>query len=394
MPEPTNTELLDELGADYQPKENNELPATEEAILACLDDLKRFMAQHRRKPSTSGEDVFERILATRLKAVAQNQEYQTIIQQADTKGLLAFFENSDKDLDEMDNAALLEELDIDVNADDDLTRLVHVKPHQPTEEIGERIPCENFDDFKAIFTQVQNDLKNKTREALPYTSNDVSINKGDLFILHGQKTYIAEMGEIFVNNSGNKDSRLRVIYDNATESNILMRTLQRDLGVDKTARRISSSDAGPLFSDEAEEGDKSSGTIYICQSLSNNPEIAANRHRIHKIGGTSNQPEKRIADAENDPTFLLAKAKIVASYELVGINRVKLENLLHRFFDDARLDITIKDRFGKPVDPREWFLVTLECIEQAVEHIKQGTITEYYYDTETASVRKKTGITG
>jgi hypothetical protein len=57
------------------------------------------------------------------------------------------------------------------------------------------------------------------------------------------------------------------------------------------------------------------------------------------------------------PTFLMAEVEIVATYELYNINRTKLENLIHRIFDPARLDIEIKDRFGNPVIPREWFLV-------------------------------------
>ena len=55
----------------------------------------------------------------------------------------------------------------------------------------------------------------------------------------------------------------------------------------------------------------------------------------------------------------MADVEIVATYELYNINRTKLENLIHRVFDPARLDIEIKDRFGNPVIPREWFLVPL-----------------------------------
>ena len=116
------------------------------------------------------------------------------------------------------------------------------------------------------------------------------------------------------------------------------------------------------------------------------PIVAANRDVLHKIGVTGGKVETRIANAKLDPTFLMADVEIVATYKLSNINRTKLENLIHRIFDPARLDIEIKDRFGNPVIPREWFLVPLFVIDEAVEKIKQSTITEYIYDPKTASL--------
>ncbi|MGC8603525.1 MAG: GIY-YIG nuclease family protein, partial [Desulfomonilaceae bacterium] len=67
--------------------------------------------------------------------------------------------------------------------------------------------------------------------------------------------------------------------------------------------------------------------------------------------------------------------------------RTRLENLLHRLFAPARLNITIHDRFGQPVQPEEWFLVPFFVIDEAVERIKDGSITDYVYDPETASLK-------
>jgi Meiotically up-regulated gene 113 len=87
----------------------------------------------------------------------------------------------------------------------------------------------------------------------------------------------------------------------------------------------------------------------------------------------------------------MADVEIVASYELYNINRTKLENVIHRVFDPARLDIEIKDRFGNPVVPREWFLVPVFVVDEAVERIKDGTITNYTYDPKTASLTRLAG---
>lgn len=136
----------------------------------------------------------------------------------------------------------------------------------------------------------------------------------------------------------------------------------------------------------SEDGDLASGTIYVLRSKSDNPNIARYRDVLHKIGVTGGDMKTRIANAKLDPTFLLADVEIIATYELYNINRARLENLIHRIFDTARLDIEIKDRFGNAVIPREWFLVPLFVIDDVVEKIKDGTITGYIYDPNAAAL--------
>ncbi|MDZ4759981.1 MAG: GIY-YIG nuclease family protein, partial [Alphaproteobacteria bacterium] len=149
-------------------------------------------------------------------------------------------------------------------------------------------------------------------------------------------------------------------------------------------RRITEPTAGPLFEDHTGDGDQASGTIYVLRSKSDHPLVAANRDVLHKIGVTGGNVARRIANVKLDPTFLMSDVEIVATYELFNINRTKLENLIHRVFDPARLDIEIEDRFGNPVIPREWFLVPRFVVDEAVERIKNGTITDYIYDPKTA----------
>jgi hypothetical protein len=192
--------------------------------------------------------------------------------------------------------------------------------------------------------------------------------------------------------NGEYDARLRVIYSNGTQSNLLRRSLQRALYKDEAGRRITDPSAGPLFGGESEDDDIASGTIYVLRSKSDNPAVAAHRDVLHKIGVTGGDVVKRIANARLDPTFLLADVEVVVTYKLSNINRTKLENIIHRIFDPGRLDIEIKDRFSNPVVPREWFLVPVFVIDEAVERIKDGTITEYIYDPKTARlVRRKSG---
>ena len=260
-------------------------------------------------------------------------------------------------------------------------------PKRAAEEIANRERCADFHQFKPLFDQVQKELNTGLRQTRPFELK-AEIRPGAWFIVGGQKAYVADMDEIFTNAQGRTDARLRVIFDNGTESNMLMRSLQRSLHKDEAGRRITDPTAGPLFADQTIDGDEASGTIYVLRSKSDLPIVAENRDVLHKIGVTSGKVERRIANAKLDATFLLADVEIVATYELYNINRSKLENLIHRIFEPARLDIQIKDRFGNPVVPREWFLVPLFAIDEAVEKIKEGTITGYRYDPGSASLQR------
>jgi hypothetical protein len=96
--------------------------------------------------------------------------------------------------------------------------------------------------------------------------------------------------------------------------------------------------------------------------------------------------ERRIANTRLDPTYLMADVEIVATYELYNVNRAKLETLIHKVFGAARLDVEIKDRFGQPIVPKEWFLASLFAVDEAVSRIRDGTITGYVYDPKTAKL--------
>jgi hypothetical protein len=261
------------------------------------------------------------------------------------------------------------------------------------EEIAQRTPCPDFERFKPLFEQVKRELKSGIRQALPvHTLDEVRLSEiqaGTFFVVGGQVAYVADVGDAIRTKYERKDSRLRVIYDNATENDVLQRSFQRALYRDAAARLISNPSAGPLFGDEPEETDLASGTIYVLRSKSDDPFVAANRDVLHKIGVTGGNIETRISNAKLNPTFLMADVEIVATYVLYNVNRVKLENLIHRVFDPAQLDIEIRDRFGNPVRPREWFLAPLFVVNEVVERIKDGSIADYVYDPKAARLVRK-----
>ena len=393
MSDSTNKKLLDSLGVEVETETKSELSKRQELIISSFENIQQFIEDHGRTPSHGEDkDIFERIYAMRLDQIRRQSEYIELLKELDYQELLDEIKSPkvlDNDLDDEDILAALG-IDLETNGENDITNLKKKKKRseiRATEEIGKHNPCEDFEIFKPLFTNVKQEIKTGIRTIRPY-QNDGTVGEGYFFILSGQLLYIAELGETFISHGRHKDARLRVIYDNGTESNILMRSLQRALNKDETGRRVTDAIAGPLFTSEPGNEANASGTIYVCRSKSDNEFISNNRKIVHKIGVTSTSIEKRIAGAENDPTFLMAGVNVVATYELFGINRNKLEKLIHRFFSSARLDIEIKDRFGRPIIPQEWFCIPIDSIEEAVDRIKDGSIINYTYDLKTASLVK------
>lgn len=381
---------LDDLRAELEeyaePEKKGGRSAREERIIAGFEEIQRFVETTGRTPQHGeARDIFERLYAVRLDRLRALDECRVLLEPLDHQGLIKSEATGRAPVDSMDEDELLAELE-GAAGTSDITDLRHVRTtadKRAAEEIANRQRCEDFENFKSLFGQLQKDLESGVRQTRPFELK-AEIRPGSWFIVGGQKAYVAEMGEIFSNAQGRTDARLRVIFDNGTESNLLMRSLQRALHKDDAGRRITDPVAGPLFADEADVGDLTSGTIYVLRSKSEHPVIAANRNVLHKIGVTGGDVERRVANAKLDPTFLMADVEIVATYNLYNINRAKLESIIHRVFDPARLDIEIKDRFGNPVMPREWFLVPVFVVNEAVEHIRDGTITRYIYDPKTA----------
>ncbi|MEY4429566.1 MAG: hypothetical protein RLZZ182_2255 [Pseudomonadota bacterium] len=392
MADMDDDELLDALGVEVAPLKASSRTPREERIIAGFEDILRFHQAHGRAPQHGeGGDIFERLYAVRLDQLRKLPEAHALLAALDAPGLLAGASSAAADVDDLDEDALLAELGVgDVApAHDDITVLRHVRSSvekRAAEEVADRAPCKDFETFQPLFEQVEQELKAGARKALRF-GRDASVADGNFFILGGQLAYVAEVGDSIKAPNGESDARLRVIFANGTESNLLRRSLQRALYKDDTGRRLSEPDMGPLFGGEAEPDDIESGTIYVLRSKSNHPFVAAHRELIHKIGVTGGKVETRIAGADKDATYLLADVEVVATYKLHNLNRVKLEAIFHRLFGAAQIDLTIEDRFGHPVKPREWFLVPLHAVDEAMQRILDGSISGFTYSIEEARLK-------
>lgn len=389
MSDPDLDELAEELSEFDVPDKVGGRSPREERIIAGFEDIQRFVSEHGHAPSHGEDrDIFERLYAVRLDRLRGSAECRAILDPLDHQGLLgdaSSAESADADLSVDELAAALEGGDggADIN---ELRHVRAVADKRAAEEIANRDKCEDFERFRPLFEKVQAELVAGLREARQF-KRDTEILPGQFFILGGQKAYVHELGPEFETPEGRTNRRMRVIFDNGTEINALLRSFQRALyKPENHGRRITEPSAGPLFADSTDDADLASGTIYVLRSKSSHPLVAAHRDVVHKIGVTSGDIKRRIANASLDPTFLMADVEVVATYELFNISRTKFEALIHRVFDPARLVVEIMDRFGNPVVPREWFLVPLFVVDEAMERIKNGTITEFVYDPASAAL--------
>lgn len=380
--------LLEALGVDLAPPQTTRYTPREERIIAGFEDILRFYQTHGHTPlHGEGRDIFERLYAVRLEQLRKLPEAAALLAELDTPGLLSGIAVS-IEVEGLDDDDLLAALGTSVQATNpnDITVLRHVRSNaekRAAEEIAERTPCADFEQFQPLFEQAQRELAAGVRQSRQF-GRDSSFSVGNFFVLSGLLVFVAEQGDIFRTSNNEPDARLRVIYSNGTESNLLMRSLQRALYKDENSRILTGVDMGPLFGDTPEPDDMSTGTIYVLRSLSNHPFVVEHRELIHKIGVTGGKVEKRIAGAEKEATYLLAGVEVVATYTLHNLNRIKIENIFHRVLAAAQLDLSIEDRFGQPVKPKEWFLVPLSVIDEVVQRLRDGSITKVVYDPQTA----------
>lgn len=369
----------------------------EDKGLAVLREVSTFFEKLGRLPDTNSDDHDEMRLATIWEAVRKAPT--EAMNAADIHGLMAQGAKPVRSWrDEPEAADIPESLDDifdddELSVDPSLSTLTHTTPaagrHLPDHR-AEFVPCRDFDLYREKIEAVQKALEAGEREATPVKKWAViEPLEGDFFIRNGLLAMIAEKSEMTAR-GGSRDHRLRVIFSNGMESDPLMSSFRKSLNEDKTARLVQKIGFGPLDPDWETDRLDLSGTIYVARSCSEDPAIKQKRMILHKIGVTGQDVQRRVADARNDPTFLLAPVEIVATYELKNLSRRKVESLLHRFFEPARpAELFVTDRFGKRVHPREWFYVLPEQVGKAAKLIEEGALHKFRYVPEKQTIEEK-----
>lgn len=392
----------DEFGLlDVRSKARAGQSTDDERNVAIVHQTNAFFESHRRLPDGNADDHDEMRLGTIWEKISANPT--EAMHAADTHGLLQSFNlrKTERTLSWRDDVAADEipaslddifgEDGIDVDADHlSIRNITPAAMRNVPDHRAENRPCRDFDSFADRFEEMQEALNSGKRIATIVEDRAIiEPFEGDFFIRNGLLAYIAEKTEM-TSRGGSRDHRLRIIFSNGTESDPLMSSFRKSLNEDKTARVIQREGLGPLDKNWQSDSPDISGTIYVARSLSTDPAIAEVSNILYKIGVTSQDVKRRLADARNDPTFLMAPVELVATYELKNLARSKVEELLHRFFEAARpADLFVTDRFGKKIRPREWFYVLPAHVSKAAKLIQNGTLHEYFYDLKSQEIIKR-----
>jgi hypothetical protein len=369
-------DILDDelLTAPEKPKKLTSSDRLERAFLEIVE----FRRTEGRLPSSQTRDIAERKLGARLDGFLANEAKAEAVKHLDEFGLLEAPE-APASIDDLLESDDLDELLGDDSGILDVSGLPVIKRPESAESVAQRVKAKDFEQFEPLFKAKHAGLRDGIFVLRPFTGMDL-IREGVFFVLNGVMCFVAEVGEkvdLVIGGESRKKQRLRLVFENGTESAMYDKSLQtRMYEAQGQVLARTGHDASDIL-----EADIESGHIYVLQSMSNDP-LVANMEDLHKIGFSTTSVEQRVKGASTSPTYLMAPVKIVADYRVYNVKASALEALLHRVFADVRLDLTQVDRNGRDYDPSEWFVVPRDVINRAVAMIMSGEIVDYTYDRD------------
>ena len=383
---------------DLKPKTSN-IKSSDDRLIDSFEEINMFIDKNGREPNTS--NMSEYGLSARLKAMRQDNAKKQILKFYDRHNLLGEVEVKKLTIDDILNEE--DELGL-LNTDNELSifKYTHIPNPEKRAEADfvaqrKRMKEKDFEPYEAMFQKVHQEIKERKRKIKPFQSIEKNLAPGNFYILDGVLLYLEKADTITKKRglkSGNRvhiDGRTKTIFENGTCSNMLYRSLGKQIQKNgKLITQTESETESKMFvnADSVNEEDFQKGWVYILKSQSKNPEIASIKD-LYKIGFSSVNIDERIKNAKNEVTYLFAEVKKIQNYCCYNINANKLEQLLHRFFATACLNIDLFDEKGQRFTPREWFVVPLDVIDEAIRLILNGTIVSYKYNIENKIIEER-----
>ncbi|MDF0706946.1 GIY-YIG nuclease family protein [Flagellimonas okinawensis] len=371
----------------------------EERLIDSFEEINVFIDKNEREPNKSSMSEYG--LLAKLKNFRENEEQKKVLKPFDRHNLLGYVEMEKQSIDDILNED--DELGL-LDADNDLA--IFKFKHTPRPEdradadfVAQRKPIKekDFEKYEKMFLKVHKEIKEGKRKIKPFTNIEKNLHVGDFYLMNGIMLYLesANLKKDEVDlGSGNRvrlEGRTRTVFENGTYSNMLYRSLGKQIQKDgKLITNTYDKIEQDLFvnSGLVKEEDVQSGWIYVLKTKSTEKELTEIKD-LYKIGFASGSVDDRIKNAKNEATYLFADVKKIATYKVYNRNADKLEILLHRFFANACLDIDLFNEKGQRLNPREWFVVPFEVIEETIQLILNENIVHYEYDTEAQRIKLK-----
>ncbi|CAN6135284.1 Bacteriophage T5, Orf172 DNA-binding [Methylophilaceae bacterium] len=358
-------------------------PTADQRLADSFYEITAFYKKNGKEPEPNISDMHEFQLFSRLDGLRKNKEKAESLSGLDEFNLL-----ETKEISSVDDIFNDDDLGLLKDDSESIFKIRHVpnKIDMP-ESIARRKPCKEFNLYEHLFVECKSELEAGIREARSF-SGEQQIKQGHFFILHGVMVYVADVGEKETKNR-KVNARLKLIFENGTESNMLLRSLATELYKDEAGRRILDHQDKALEDLELiKPEDNQTGFIYVLSSLSDKQEIKA-QNNLYKIGFSKTPVSERIKNAAKEPTYLMSPVKVEAVYECFNLNPQKFELLLHTFFGESCLEVSVKDLNGKEHKPREWFIAPMRVIEVAVRLLINGEIINYSYNNLTNDIESR-----
>lgn len=376
----------------------------EDSAVTVFLNLVDFYKRNHREPDQSNPD--EKTLYWQLMGYRARPELRAKVMHLDSVGLLKssvaakILEPEKEEADTESNVKSLADIfdDDDLDLLDDIDTSIYAVKHvsqkkdkELPDEIASRKPCEDFFRYEKFFQDIHKVLPTKMvmKERIVQES-DAKV--GQVFILNGLFCLVDSIIKEDTGESKRENPRLRVIFENGTEIDLLKRSLTRALYKDKHGRRVNFDPN--LFANGSisiSHKDKPTGYVYILSSETKAPALAQLKAagKLVKIGYSTQDVHERIKNASKDPTYLEAPVNILASIQCFNLNPQKFENLIHAFLHKQRLGMTLISSKGKAYKPEEWFAVDMNTAVEVCKHIIDGTITQYRMDNTSGKIVQK-----
>ncbi len=352
---------------------------TDERLAANFDEITEFVRAHGREPAPGSSDVAEIKLHARLQALRDHDEAREALADRDDFSLLVEPEAPAS----VAQAAADDPLGLlDAGAEDVFTlRHVPKAPAAQPERVAQRKPCADFELFEPLFKRCHVELRAGTRKVVRFR-NEQEIRENAFYVHRGVLTYVAEEGERRIEH-GRPNARLRCIFENGTEADLLLRSFASQLY--RFGRQVT--DPDEVTNDAVEmQLDGRTGYVYVLRSLSEDQAVQAIPD-LYKIGFTTSDVAKRTSGARRHATFLGAAVEEVSLYEMPAAMARGVETLLHRFFALAGIDAWFEHAGVSTAEVREWFSVPLGAIDQAIDLLQAESIENFEYDPETRTIQ-------
>jgi len=389
----------DDFGLLDSKAKTSSVKTDEERLIDSFEEINVFTDKNDREPSKSSMSEYG--LLAKLKNFRENETQKKILKPFDRHNLLGYVEMEkptiDDILNEDDELGLL-----DSDKDLDIFKFKHTpKPEDRADAdfVAQRkaMKEKDFEKYETMFQKVHKEIKEGRRKIKPFKDAERNLKEGQFYILDGLLLYL-DKANVKLEEKEEKagtilriDGRTRTVFENGTFSNMLFRSLGKQIlkngkMITNTYEKLEQE----LFVNTGlvQEEDIQSGWIYVLKTKSTKKELT-DINDLYKIGFASNSVDDRIKNAKNEATYLFADVKKIATYKVYNRNADKLENLLHRFFANACLDIDLFNHKGQRLNPREWFVVPFEVIEQTIQLILNESIVNYEYDSVMKKVKLK-----